>query len=548
MGSKNFQRTYIKELSLILYDFEKDFNLGDFALLFINPDRPTNKENSLRNSISLKSALRHFDSLTDTSFDYPLKKSFLRKLRIAYKKVFLLLKNSKIKKNKKKQGELENLIDKNKDNDNLSYEDNDADSTEFKENETNTIDMDANLDNSNENDVRKCVFAGSFFNKTEVQNNDNEIEETSFTWKRSLHHVSDFLTLSRQTIYLIFAFNGIVVREFLTSDGNFFVGVCYAQSENLKYLAEKMALPKQLDIGFVDLMSLEPVDLKNRPLRANNALWSEEVWREQFINNESNRNNINHDLKIQKRRSLNFDLKKFNLPESPKHLEGLSRSNNLFMNLLQPKELEFETQEISPLELRTQILRLLKKINFKGLVRKTKGIWYKDDPDDPRFIDLIHQHQKIELNHWIEYHNFLETLDKLTEHLVPLYNKLSKSVSSAFLLKKTKSRARMFRTGNRKTGDLVLLRLRKQFIQAVKSCLQMSYALTEGNRMKSIWQRIGVRPSSPFIPFFNAGNRRRPRLRNYFELIWREYETNENDSKSLFSSVDRIKAIDWQVL
>lgn len=82
------------------------------------------------------------------------------------------------------------------------------------------------------------------------------------------------MTLLRQLIYTLMAYQGIIIREFFSSDNKYILGVCYGFETNLQNQAEKIRLKKEIDISMVDLMSLEPIDNKNRPLRLHEAIWS----------------------------------------------------------------------------------------------------------------------------------------------------------------------------------------------------------------------------------------------------------------------------------
>lgn len=64
----------------------------------------------------------------------------------------------------------------------------------------------------------------------------------------------------------------------MTSDGNYIASVCYAYEKNLKFMGQQKGFNKQCDLSMVDMLSLEPVDKKFRPLRFNNALLNKEKW------------------------------------------------------------------------------------------------------------------------------------------------------------------------------------------------------------------------------------------------------------------------------
>jgi hypothetical protein len=49
------------------------------------------------------------------------------------------------------------------------------------------------------------------------------------------------------------------------------------------------------------------------------------------------------------------------------------------------------------------------------------------------------------------------------------------------------------------------------------------------------------------VEFFNPSNHRRPRLRDFFEIIWKMHEVNEKGKKDYFSEVEKLKIMDWHV-
>ena len=67
---------------------------------------------------------------------------------------------------------------------------------------------------------------------------------------------------------------GFQTRNFLSSDGECIFVVIYSDDDNLRVTAEKDQMIKRLAFGFSDLLSLEPVDSRMRPLRLNPILWN----------------------------------------------------------------------------------------------------------------------------------------------------------------------------------------------------------------------------------------------------------------------------------
>lgn len=149
-------------------------------------------------------------------------------------------------------------------------------------------------------------------------------------------------------MYVILGFQGIITREFVSLDGYFIVTVCYGHEFNTKMVVEYLRLNKFLDVAFSDLMSLEPLDEKRRPLRLHENIQDSKLW------------------------ELNYG------PENVK----------LFQD----------------------IHRILRKINFQKMVREFKGIWGKDMIREENARLQIYQHAKVPISTWENYLIYLKNL------------------------------------------------------------------------------------------------------------------------------------------
>ena len=109
-----------------------------------------------------------------------------------------------------------------------------------------------------------------------------EFEIKHMEWERSSQNTKDFLSLLRQVVNIFLGFQGIIAREFITEDGMFIVNACFGHQHNMKMVSEYLRMKKFLDISFIDLMSLEPIDSKRRPLRLNRALYDQSFWVEHY--------------------------------------------------------------------------------------------------------------------------------------------------------------------------------------------------------------------------------------------------------------------------
>lgn len=82
----NFQRRYLYELPKLLWQTEKLEDLGDFVLLFPNPDKSIESDGA---GISLADAEEYFRQIFDTNYNYPYKKKFMTALKEAFIQAFI---------------------------------------------------------------------------------------------------------------------------------------------------------------------------------------------------------------------------------------------------------------------------------------------------------------------------------------------------------------------------------------------------------------------------------------------------------------------------
>lgn len=91
-----------------------------------------------------------------------------------------------------------------------------------------------------------------------------------------------FLNLIRKTIIVILANQGFITREVLVDKDRQIALVLTLPEENIKIEADRLKIGKLVEFGVADLLSLEPVDKKHRPLRLNICLYDESLWNERY--------------------------------------------------------------------------------------------------------------------------------------------------------------------------------------------------------------------------------------------------------------------------
>jgi hypothetical protein len=83
---EDFQSKFVKELPKLLWQTEKMEDLGDFVLLFPNPDKRAVKHLDRKddNCISFNMMQEYYDSIFNTTYNYPYKKKFTTALKQAF--------------------------------------------------------------------------------------------------------------------------------------------------------------------------------------------------------------------------------------------------------------------------------------------------------------------------------------------------------------------------------------------------------------------------------------------------------------------------------
>lgn len=87
---EDFQSKFVKELPKLLWQTEKMEDLGDFVLLFPNPDKRAVKHLDRKddNCISFNMMQEYYDSIFNTTYNYPYKKKFTTALKQAFDRAF----------------------------------------------------------------------------------------------------------------------------------------------------------------------------------------------------------------------------------------------------------------------------------------------------------------------------------------------------------------------------------------------------------------------------------------------------------------------------
>ena len=160
--------------------------------------------------------------------------------------------------------------------------------------------------------------------------------------------------------------HGFLMREILVNDDKQIAVVITLPEEVIKKEADSLDIVKTVDFGIVDLMSLEPVDSKGRPLRLNQVIGDESLWNERY--------------------------------------KG-----------------QMETEKSK--ELRRVISTLVtEKCNMKKVIRLAHAVWAEPKEDD---TSIIYAHAEVDLSDWEKYRDYLLELSTHIKSLEALKEKVS---------------------------------------------------------------------------------------------------------------------------
>ena len=162
------------------------------------------------------------------------------------------------------------------------------------------------------------------------------------------------------------------------------------------------------------------------------------------------------------------------------------------------------------------------------------------------FENVVYQHREVSIDEWIDYYHYLLRLKKLAGGLVPRFRKLNSLLVKFFGHNKNGVKGKLKFTANKPTLRFKQIELRIQLAQALREAFEKS--LNSSELLKSIWGREEIRPTHPVCSYFKASNNRRPRVRDFLEILWKRHFINDKGDQNLFSNLERIKILEWQVI
>ncbi|CAD8121664.1 unnamed protein product [Paramecium sonneborni] len=313
-------------------------------------------------------------------------------------------------------------------------------------------------------------------------------DEVDYDWICQNTPPKDFLTLVRITAINKLCRNAFVhCRQFVSTTGKHIFVVVKGHQQVITRQAQKMKITKQIEMGFADLFSLEPVDEQFRPLRLKSYV-----------------------------RIIDDDLRNLLAQEEQE----------------QNKEPEFDYLNCQDVE--NYCLKLYIKVRqWKGKDLKYNVIKKQRDVDKilkevVTDLNIDQSHEKVELiddiqitdEEWQVYYLYLESILCFGKKIQWAKEQKMKEVidNIAFLYK------------------LV-------FLKALGDANQIWYAENQnfwrefnGDKriIFNLWGRLNITPVAPYTEYFKSTG-------SAGSSLWRKYEINENKHRSEFINMEKIK-------
>ena len=368
------------------------------------------------------------------------------------------------------------------------------------------------------------------------------VEMHRYEWPRSDKSVtSDFATLLRKSILAVLANQGFISREIFVDNGKKIAVILSLRDESIRYTLETMKIKRAVDFGMVDILSLEPLDSHNRPLRLSKYLDDPEVW------------------------SKAYNTKEEDLEERA------------------------ELQAI-----RDQILSLLATdCNMKQICDLCGCEWPETEEDN---WQSINNHAKVDKSIWRSYHKFLIQLAcrlgfirlnrtrmlQCKDQYEVYYNKqmndknnlkevgpnVRRSIKEGYQNRDTRKRKERMSKCELNIHKFTVREIQKAFeeshtVIADLVSRQESHEMRQLGTLKTIWSELGVNSKQYYFPYKTAQSYMSKKESFKVMSIWKQYGKVSNPDKlphaelieekpkemnyGEFSEVERLKACQFLI-
>ncbi|CAD8114697.1 unnamed protein product [Paramecium sonneborni] len=337
--------------------------------------------------------------------------------------------------------------------------------------------------------VKKQVNLGRYLEKVKDETTNEE------NWISNNQPPKDFMTLIRFTIIEKLMRNAFLhCRQFISSNGAQIFLVIKSTKQVIMRQAQKVKVVKQVELGFADLFSLEPVDYKLRPFRLKKYL-------------RSYQSNLEEDQKIQAKlielsNETNKEEKIISLTNISTHCE------QLYDRIVQWK----------PFDLRLNLI--LKQLEV-DMILKPLAIDLNIDQSQEK-AEILND-EPISMQEWQSYFIYLECILCFGKQIQSIKKSSSEAKErlkefEAFLYKL------VFRKAISDANELWFKKY-KTFFKDITNNRSILF---------NIWDRLEIYPTAPYTEFFIPQG-------DYGKQMWRKYEFNEKKQRSEFLNMEKIK-------
>ncbi|KAL4480086.1 hypothetical protein ABPG74_020602 [Tetrahymena malaccensis] len=364
-----------------------------------------------------------------------------------------------------------------------------------------------NNDLSSFKNVKKKVNKGKFMYIRYYDKDD-------YDWIITNHVPKDFQTLFRMTLISKLTINGkLSTRSILNEEGTQIIVSIKASEDIIRQTASYYKHNKQIELGYADILSLEPCDNKYRPYRLKYlvrlAVKNAKKKRQTELDERTQQQKISGVMPIR-------NLREYQNMDDDQFWVDLGRKQLYFDGMLD--------------EIATDI-----KIN-----------------QDQELVEIIDDNDPLNMKLWAAYSLYLDYMIYYCSKMKVL-KKFAKDQAKANPENQQdqagqQNAAEIKKPGNNKKRPLnpfeknAAFLYRLIFKQAIEDTnlnfLKVQSIFSGKQKLQNIWHRLEVEnPIPPFSKFTNSP---------YEEhlLFWRTYEQNEFKQRSIFTNMEKIKICD----
>lgn len=586
----NFQRQYFFEAPRILWKSEKYQDIGDYVLLFPNPDFKS-VDNLKDNGITFNKAVEAMHVLFETSYSFPYKQQFMNALKEAFEEALLTVEEFATEEelNKRKEKEGVKVIERKEPKDNHVTQADENDVSRKEPEKLNPAEVKQPKSRSKASSLAKKK------NQVEKTSIEGEKEIVENPEEEALNSDRGESARERNVKDIHIGMPGQEDPEGLVKKA------ADPQFEAFKVsLAEKNAEQERLD-EIEDLIDEKKKRRKvwgggllippgkeadgsdcEGPQATNKHEWKRNsgkmtndfmtLLRKSVCAVLANHGFITRELYVDKGQNIAVVM---TLPEI--NLKKIAQE----MKLLRP--VEFGMADLSSLEpvdskkrplrtnaylydpeiwkktycsdkkkdelekrqlLREEILGLIETdASLKRATRMCNGVWNEPKTD---FVTGIYDHEKISISTWEKYRDYLYEVALRIKEIEIILKKVR------YVYQYDNNPREVATRNNIKIGRLFKVEMYKFASRELVAALKTS--IKNHSSLKNIWDYIGVPPVEYMFQYQASNNHMRPVNRIFYESAWKDYITRFKEIDGVptvyyqtFNKLEKLKIMDYLV-